>query len=89
MVLSRDSPRPRHVDSRCHVLNGHRTVVYLPDDGDSIVTDGLEGNGTILRAVTGGTGHFRGYVGEQRQEFLGFNSTGGVNLRVTFILRKV
>ncbi len=61
---------------------------YLPDDGDSIVTDGLEGNGTILRAVTGGTGHFRGYVGEQRQEFLGFNSTGGVNLRVTFILRK-
>ena len=63
-------------------------LFYLPDDGDSIATEGLEGNGTILRAVTGGTGDFRGYVGEQRQEFLGFNSTGGVNLRVTFILRK-
>jgi hypothetical protein len=63
-------------------------LFYLPDDGDSIATEGLEGNGSILRAVTGGTGDFRGYVGEQRQKFLGFNSTGGVNLRVTFILRK-
>jgi hypothetical protein len=63
-------------------------VYYLPDDADSITTDGLEGAGTIVRAVTGGTGALRGYVGEQRQEFLGFNATGGVNLRVTFVLRK-
>jgi hypothetical protein len=41
-----------------------------------------------VRSVTGGTGFFRGYVGEQRQEFLGFNASGGVNLRVTFILKK-
>lgn len=27
-----------------------------------------------------------GFVGEQRQTFLGFNPTGGVNLRVTFTL---
>ena len=33
------------------------------------------------------TGNFAGWVGEQRQTFLGFNPTGGVNLRVTFILR--
>jgi hypothetical protein len=63
-------------------------VYLLPDDTRSITTDGLEGVGTVLRTVTGGTGSFRGYVGEQRQEFLGFNSTGGVNLRVTFVLRK-
>jgi hypothetical protein len=37
----------------------------------------------------GGTGLFRGYVGEQKQEFLGFNASGGVNLRVTFTLRRV
>lgn len=42
----------------------------------------------VLRALSGGTGVFRGYVGEQKQEMLGFNATGGVNLRVTFILRK-
>jgi len=63
-------------------------MYFLPDDGDSIATEGIEGSGTILRPVTGGTGSFGGYIGEQRQEFLGFNSTGGVNLRVTFILRK-
>jgi hypothetical protein len=63
-------------------------LYLLPDDTRSIATDGLEGVGTIVRTVTGGTGQFRGYVGQQRQEFLGFNSTGGVNLRVTFVLKK-
>jgi len=28
-----------------------------------------------------------GWTGEERQTFLGFNSRGGVNLRVTFTLR--
>lgn len=63
-------------------------LYFLPDDTRSIATDGLEGGGTIVRTVTGGTGRFRGYLGVQRQEFLGFNATGGVNLRVTFVLRK-
>lgn len=63
-------------------------LYFLPSDEDSIVTDGLEGNGIIVRAVTGGTGKFRGYLGRQKQEFLGFNPTGGVNLRVTFLLEK-
>jgi hypothetical protein len=63
-------------------------LYFLPDDTRSITTDGLEGGGTIVRTVTGGTGRFRGYMGEQRQEFLGFNATGGVNLRVTFVLKK-
>lgn len=63
-------------------------VFLLPDDTRSIATEGVEGNGTVVRAITGATGKYRGYVGEQRQEFLGFNSTGGVNLRVTFVLKK-
>ena len=67
----------------------HTAQLYLfPDESRSLATDGVEGNVPVQRALTGGTGPFKGYVGEQRQEMLGFNATGGVNLRVTFILRK-
>src|ERR687895_545130 len=52
---------------------------------EQLATEGVEGGGTVTRIVTGGTGNFAGWVGEQRQTFLGFNPTGGVNLRVTFI----
>jgi hypothetical protein len=54
---------------------------------EQLTTEGVEGGATVTRVVTGGTGNFAGWVGEQRQTFLGFNPTGGVNLRVTFILR--
>lgn len=54
---------------------------------EQLATEGIEGRGTVTRIVTGGTGNFAGWVGEQRQTFLGFNATGGVNMRVTFILR--
>ena len=64
-------------------------LYLLPRDTQSIATEGVEGGGTIVRTVAGGTGQFREYAGEQKQEFLGFNATGGVNLRVTFTLRKV
>jgi hypothetical protein len=60
----------------------------LPDDRRAISTEGLEGSAPIRRPVTGATGSLKGYLGEQRQEFLGFNATGGVNLRVTFVLHK-
>lgn len=63
-------------------------LYLLPSDKASVSTDGIEGNGKVVRAVTGGTGPYRGYVGEQRQQFLGFNASGGVNLRVTFILKR-
>ncbi|MDX1978832.1 MAG: hypothetical protein SFV51_01085 [Bryobacteraceae bacterium] len=63
-------------------------ILLLPDDKQSIVTAGTEGNGVAMRTVIGGTGPYAGYVGEQRQEFLGFNKTGGVNLRITITLRK-
>jgi hypothetical protein len=54
---------------------------------EQLATEGIEGAATVTRIVTGGTGNYAGWVGEQRQTFLGFNPTGGVNLRVTFILR--
>lgn len=68
----------------------HTSQMYLlPNEGKALSTDGLEGAGATVRPVTGGTGPFAGYVGEQRQELIGFNASGGVNLRVTFILRKI
>jgi hypothetical protein len=54
---------------------------------EQLSTEGIEGSGTVTRIVTGGAGNFAGWTGEQQQTFLGFNPTGGVNLRVTFILR--
>lgn len=54
---------------------------------EQLATEGVEGRGTVTRIVTGGAGNFAGWTGEQRQTFLGFNPTGGVNLRVTFTLR--
>ncbi|MFN0104825.1 MAG: hypothetical protein ACKV2U_22425 [Bryobacteraceae bacterium] len=63
-------------------------VYLLTNDKQSIATTGAEGSAPTVRAVIGGTGMYAGYTGEQRQEFLGFNKTGGVNLRVTITLRK-
>ena len=33
-------------------------------------------------------GPFKDYVGEQKQELLGFNASGGVNLRVSLVLKR-
>jgi hypothetical protein len=67
----------------------HTAQLYLlPNERASIATEGVEGAGATVRPMTGGTGPFAGYVGEQKQELLGFNATGGVNLRVTFVLTK-
>jgi hypothetical protein len=63
-------------------------LYLLSNDKQSIATTGIEGNGFTVRPIVGGTGTFAGYTGEQTQEFLGFNLTGGVNLRVTIRLRK-
>ena len=63
-------------------------LFLLPNDKQSIATTGTEGSAPTVRAVVGGTGQYAGYTGEQRQEFLGFNKTGGVNLRLTVVLRK-
>jgi hypothetical protein len=68
----------------------HTGQLYLlPGEARSISTEGVEGAGATVRPVTGGTGPWAGDTGEQRQELIGFNATGGVNLRVTFVLKKI
>lgn len=87
--------RGAHLADASAILSGDAEIwvattqnYLLPDDRRSIATEGREGSLPIARTIVGGTGPYRGYVGEQRQELLGFNKTGGVNLRVTFILRR-
>jgi len=62
-------------------------VVLGRQGKELLTTEGIEGQGTIRRVVTGGAGNFAGWTGEAHQTLLGFNATGGVNLRVTFVLR--
>jgi hypothetical protein len=86
--------RGTHLISLAEILGGlspwvaTQQIYLLPDDGRMLTTDGLEGTGRFVRAVTGATGKYAGYIGEQHQQLLGFNITGGVNLRVTFVLRR-
>jgi hypothetical protein len=87
--------RGTHLADATKIISGEAQIwvattqnYLLPDDRRSIATEGREGSVPIVRTIVGGTGAYRGYIGEQRQELLGFNKTGGVNLRVTFILRK-
>lgn len=61
------------------------TIPCKGEQFDPIIT-GARGNRSPM--VTGGTGAFAGYIGEQKQRFPGSNETGGVNLRVTITLRK-
>jgi len=55
---------------------------------DSLMSGGQE---SILasthRVVLGGTGIYRGTIGEVKQEVLGANSTGFLNFRFTFTIR--
>jgi hypothetical protein len=70
-------------------VNSAQLFILGRQGKEHIATEGIEGSGTVTRIVTGGAGNYVGFVGEQRQTFLGFNSTGGVNLRVTFVLYPV
>jgi hypothetical protein len=65
------------------------TQVYQFNDGSTIVTDGFElvdFEQPFTRAVTGGTGAYRGAVGEMVQVLHGFTEQMGVNLTVEFQL---
>ena len=65
------------------------TQIYLlPDEGNQLFSEGLEGSTPTLRAVTGGTGSMRGSSGQVQQELLGTNATGLFNLRFTFRLSR-
>jgi hypothetical protein len=54
---------------------------------DSLVSVGEEGGVTTHRVVSGGTGAYRGMIGEVKQEVLGVNSSGLYNFRFTFTVR--
>ena len=65
------------------------TQVYQFNDGSTIITDGFEivdFEQSIARAITGGTGAYRGVVGEMMQVLHGFTEQMGVNLSVEFQL---
>ena len=67
------------------------TEAFLfPDDGTSILTEGLWPNARLSghRTVIGGTGRFVGVVGEAFIENIGENTHGFCNSRVRFKLRK-
>ena len=57
------------------------------DGEDSLMSEGPEFGVTTHRVVLGGTGRYRGVIGEVTQETLGFNSTGFANFRFTFTIR--
>jgi hypothetical protein len=63
------------------------TQNYLFGPEHSLASEGLEG-GTVKRVVMGGTGNYRGFIGEVKEELLGFNATGFENVRFTFRIRK-
>jgi hypothetical protein len=55
---------------------------------DSLISEGpdtLTGSGH--RVVVGGTGIYRGTIGEVKREVIGQNTTGFNNLRLTFQIR--
>lgn len=62
-----------------------------PGNVTNLLADGFGPNlnFTAHRIVSGGTGRFRNMVGEIEETDIGFNNTGGCNLRVTFKLTKV
>ena len=62
------------------------THVFSLVNADGMVTQGLEGAPSQIRALLGGTGQYSGAVGQVTEEVLGTNGTGGYNLRFTFQL---
>jgi hypothetical protein len=51
-----------------------------------LVTEGYEVanlEGVMERVITGGAGPYRNARGEGTQELVGYNATGGANLRLT------
>lgn len=63
------------------------TQVYQFEDGSTLITDGFElvdVDMPVSRAITGGTGSYRGARGEMVQILRGFTEQMGVNLSVEF-----
>jgi hypothetical protein len=63
------------------------THIFMLDEGSGVVTEGLEGTGSEVRAVVGGYGRYSGATGQVIQEIVGSNGSAGSNLRFTFTLK--
>ncbi len=57
------------------------------DGEEALMSEGPEFGATTHRVVLGGTGRYRGVIGEVQEETLGVNSTGFANKRFTFTIR--
>jgi len=57
------------------------------DGEEALMSEGPEFGATTHRVVLGGTGRYRGVIGEVQEETLGFNNTGFANKRFTFTIR--
>jgi hypothetical protein len=65
------------------------TQTFLSDNGNALITEGLEaGVSPITRSVTGGWGQYGGVSGDVTLELIGFNITGFENYRCKFTLKK-
>src|SRR5262249_8792481 len=56
----------------------------VSDGEEALFSEGPELGATTHRVVLGGTGRYRGVIGEVQEETLGFNSSGFANKRFTF-----
>ena len=59
----------------------------VSDGEEALFSEGPEFGATTHRVVLGGTGRYRGVIGEVQEETLGANSTGFGNKRYTFTIR--
>jgi hypothetical protein len=74
------------------IIAFHTNQIFMfTDDRNALFTEGLEGSvgTTTHRIVAGGTGTFRGLVGQERQETIGLNLNGKglFDIRFTFNLK--
>ncbi len=73
------------------VLSATHYYVFSPtgslDGENALMSEGPDFGATTHRVVLGGTGLYRGVIGEVQQETLGNNSTGFGNFRFTFTIR--
>ena len=63
------------------------TTTGVSDGEEALFSEGPEFPATTHRVVLGGTGRYRGVIGEVQEETLGDNSTGFSNKRYTFTIR--
>jgi hypothetical protein len=66
------------------------TQLYDLGDQHTLISEGYEIadlNVEVLRGITGGTGPFMQARGQAAQTLLGFNTTGGVNLRFKIVVK--